>query len=391
MDTGNAIDVATPEGEIKTKALFDAMGRMGYQAAGIGERDLDRSWESLDAIRKRAAFPMLAANVRLQKSGQRLLDPYTIVTFDPKKWAAMRGKPLRVGVTSVIRYNPTFLKPGPGGDNIVVTSPGEELKTLIPEMRKKADFVVVLGSMPKDSARMLARDVPGIDVILSAYGGMVTMGDEIEGTTRMLYLGNQGKNLGEIRALPIPNGWQTTQTLHYLSSTYPEDPKMKEAVLSALGEINETNRQAAQARAQAPRPATGAAAAASGDRPTYAGSETCRDCHAEEWGIWKESRHAHAFDIMVARKVDYNPECVVCHVTGFRSRSGFEDATNTPGLVHVQCEACHGPASAHLRDPSIPYGRTSGDTMCRTCHTGENSPGYSFDVYWPKVSHGKGS
>ena len=43
--------------------------------------------------------------------------------------------------------------------------------------------------------------------------------------SRIVYVGNQGKYLGEIRAMRGSGSWETSQTLHYLNATYPEDPK----------------------------------------------------------------------------------------------------------------------------------------------------------------------
>ena len=40
VDSGNFSDNPTPQGDAKTRALVEAMGKIGYAAANVGERDV---------------------------------------------------------------------------------------------------------------------------------------------------------------------------------------------------------------------------------------------------------------------------------------------------------------------------------------------------------------
>ena len=57
-----------------------------------------------------------------------------------------------------------------------------------------------------------------------------------------------------------------------------------------------------------------------------------------------------------------------------------------PELAGVQCESCHGPAQAHLADPSAPYAKPPED-VCILCHTQEQDPHFDRAVRWPVVAH----
>jgi hypothetical protein len=47
--------------------------------------------------------------------------------------------------------------------------------------------------------------------------------------------------------------------------------------------------------------------------------------------------------------VDYTTDekCLICHVTGFNRPGGFTSLDETPEMIGVQCEVCHGPGSIY--------------------------------------------
>lgn len=118
---------------------------------------------------------------------------------------------------------------------------------------------------------------------------------------------------------------------------------------------------------------------------TYAGVEKCTECHQPFYDQWKNTRHADAFESLHEVGKDADPECVVCHVVGYRERGGFFSLDATPALANVQCESCHGLNREHLSDfsPMKPVNRNT----CLTCHTKENSPEFDYPVYLEKVRH----
>ena len=62
-----------------------------------------------------------------------------------------------------------------------------------------------------------------------------------------------------------------------------------------------------------------------------------------------------------------------------RSRDGEGGSSD---LLGVQCEACHGPGTAHARDGS--YAKAARES-CRTCHTSKWSPDFDFQEYWSRA------
>lgn len=145
----------------------------------------------------------------------------------------------------------------------------------------------------------------------------------------------------------------------------------------------------------------------------FVGADRCRECHPGAHQVWKNSKHSHAWQALVdygrptaelIRRGEvplkigrqYDPECAVCHVTGFGYHGGFVDANQTPHLLGNQCENCHGPASLHVANPKDPkyyrplrlsIGSRETEQKCRSCHDGDNDPHFDLEKYWPKVKH----
>jgi hypothetical protein len=82
----------------------------------------------------------------------------------------------------------------------------------------------------------------------------------------------------------------------------------------------------------------------------YVGVEACTECHAEERKVWDASPHAKAYETLQAKFVEYNLECVSCHVTGY-GKPGGSTVTHVEKLEDVGCEVCHGPGSLHVASP----------------------------------------
>ena len=360
------------------------MGDLGYQAANISERELMAGYDAFLERKKECKFPLVSANLVFQSNGKPITAPYTLLTLEPKKYPNLK-KPLKVAIAGVTRFNPTFLKGAPPKDNVIIANPVDEIKKYLPEMRRKADQVILLAAMSREDAHLLVKENPGIDLVLGGFGGMTTAVEEKEGSTAIFFIGNQGKYLAEMRMFEADGVTSLKSNLHYLNAAYPEDSVMKSRVDGALAEINNTGRMAAQL-AQA----SNGSAAEAGDGEevrNFLTAEACKECHGTEYAVWVESKHAHAMETLIHKDAEYNPECVGCHVVGFKRKGGFVDAKATPGMVNVQCEACHGPGARHVQNPGAPYGK-AGKPSCVGCHNHENSPSFEYTSYWARIRHG---
>ncbi len=98
--------------------------------------------------------------------------------------------------------------------------------------------------------------------------------------------------------------------------------------------------------------------------PSYAGPDSCKQCHATLVERWTETRHAKAFSSPVFQQ-DWSQKgsqisCLECHTTGYDSQSGKYAQEG------ITCEACHGPfQSGH---PDQPMSIKADANLCAKCH-----------------------
>ena len=49
----------------------------------------------------------------------------------------------------------------------------------------------------------------------------------------------------------------------------------------------------------------------------------CVRCHSQEMSKWSLTKHARAWETLILRGEENNPECIACHSTGYGQPGGF--------------------------------------------------------------------
>ena len=123
--------------------------------------------------------------------------------------------------------------------------------------------------------------------------------------------------------------------------------------------------------------------------PFFLGGTACANCHSGNTGEWDGTAHSHAWATL---QESGHPRsfCNPCHTVDNRvaGNSGYDDAPIAK-FENVQCESCHGPASAHVNTGGAPD-ITQIDVdwsaeACATCHQGTHHP---FFDEWVTSPHG---
>ena len=113
--------------------------------------------------------------------------------------------------------------------------------------------------------------------------------------------------------------------------------------------------------------------------PYYVGMEKCKECHPEHVETYSQWKYSKNFRILELREMEHDPRCLPCHTTGYGQPGGFVSVEETPHMKNIQCETCHGPASLHLRAPSVEEHQQTlsiPENICTTCHRQHKHMGY---------------
>jgi 2',3'-cyclic-nucleotide 2'-phosphodiesterase/3'-nucleotidase len=153
-----------------------AMSAARYDAMAVGNHEFNFGLDVLRKAQKEASFPWLSANTRTAADGSPAFPEYIVKTV-----GGVRIGVLGMTTPNIPTWEPERNRPGLKWEDPVVTA-----KRLVPILRnvEKCDFVAVLihsgpevdlktlepdGTEAENRVAALARDVPGIDLLLTGH------------------------------------------------------------------------------------------------------------------------------------------------------------------------------------------------------------------------------
>ncbi len=443
---------------LKYHATMKSLSAMGYAAIGLGEYEFAADLYDLlgtFTLNNPGKRPLVVAGNIL---GVAERDPEGKVTKTfsrTEKFPGMveafevvqpAGKPA-VAVVGVV--GPEVLAKVESVDKQYAFARNDAyLPVVLNEISKhqaKPEVRILLYAGNLDSAKKAAAAFPQFQVIVCQsddslppqYPAAVN-----DGKTLIIQVGHKGQHAGILGVFKVAGGYEFKYTLATLGEEYitPDEPERLKAqkVLPILEwYAEEVKRQDLLAEARKKAIPHQAQIQFPNLNLTYIGSDRCTGCHAAEFAKWSETKHAHAWDALTPKyskrpeNRQFDPECVVCHSTGFEYKTGFENEKKTPFLKHNGCENCHGPGSGHATNPKDPqllaaltpwrtkreeklpdlaFMKKMAETppidrgkvpmpaaqermvntvsgMCMKCHDTENDPKFDFWEYFPKIHH----
>jgi len=350
---------------------------MGYHAVNLGHRELSLGLEGLRSIRQDYGR-LVSANV-VDGNGSPVVEPYVVVEL---------SNGYRCGVIGVVDDR---IEPDQVGAGLRVVAPTEAIAKYLPELKQKADFIVLLAFMDEPRMQALAAQFFEVNVIVGGKVRQATTDPVLENRSAIVFNTDKGKNIGRLDIRHRKNSpWQYAGTMTVLEESMDKDARVT-ALVEAYKE---------QLKARDFRPVkddeeglSSISAARSKTADRYVGPESCRECHEVGFQIWLTSRHAHAFESLERQGHQYNPRCLKCHTVGYMASDGYVSQELTGHLKNVSCEACHGRGDHHNKlkaSQNIDAKKVLMKTpQCLDCHDKENSPSFNKDRYWEKIIHGK--
>jgi hypothetical protein len=417
---------------LKYETAMKALQALGYVGIALGENDYNLPLiEGLTrfTLQYPDAFPkVLAANL----ADRETLFPLNAQRSMVGTWQPAGGKD-RVPVVGVIGLTGRSAMKGIQDpaikflpNNQVLTAALQQMETAKVELK-----VLLFQGAYADAKECAQKFFPGkFDVVLClSEEDTPPSRPDVVGRTIIVRVGHKGKFVGVVGAYRTGKAAQPFELYYQKVDLGPEyetdaDREKGHPMIKLLQEYAQQVKDQDFVGRSPKTPITLA-----NEKLTYVGSQQCAGCHQAAFARWQQSEHSHAFDALVKKATkptlrQYDPECVVCHTVGFAHTGGYRDEQKAAFLKNVGCENCHGPGSAHVREPKnsryyaalspwkanptdllpAPEKLAKGiealaanekavllrvDRKCQECHDQDNDPHFKFEQYWPKVVHGK--
>lgn len=153
-----------------------AMSAVGYDAMAVGNHEFNFGVDVLHKAQREASFPWLSANTRNATDGWAAFPEYLVKIVGG----------VRIGILGMTTPNIPNWEPEKNRPGLIWEDPVATAKRLVPILRKKekCDFVIVLihggleadlktlvpdGTDAENRVMALAREVPGIDLLLTGH------------------------------------------------------------------------------------------------------------------------------------------------------------------------------------------------------------------------------
>jgi len=155
---------------LKSNVVASILNRLGYDAATVGNHDIETGHSVYDKARGEYKFPLLAANAIDEKTGKPYFVPYTIIKKNGLKVAIMG-----LITPSVPQWLPRSLYKGIRFEGMVETA-----KKWMPEIKKENPDIIIglfhsgMGNpddvdVDENSSLAVAANVPGFDVVFLGH------------------------------------------------------------------------------------------------------------------------------------------------------------------------------------------------------------------------------
>jgi hypothetical protein len=349
---------------------------MGYDAVNAGRREASLGAAKLRELQGEHGF-FVSANLTDTK-GELIFPPFRVVEV---------GDGYRIGIVGVVQEG---LDAADLGDDIAVQPAAEALGRILPELKRKSDFIVLLAFAGEEFMKGLAERFFEIDVIVGGDVMQPTNTPQQVNRAAMVYITDKGKGVGKLDIAFHDDGTRTYENgINMLLDTITDDP-------SVAGIVNEFKTRLAEMDFQPHRDdeegLTAITAARSDSANRHVAAQNCAECHPKAVASWETSKHAHSFDSLVARQHQHNPRCLKCHTVGYGASDGYINQELTPLLGAVSCGNCHGRGDSHARlrrgEDVLAAAAALISVNCITCHDPENSPEFNRETYWEIIKHG---
>ncbi len=209
----------------KGEAMIRFMNGVNYDLMALGNHDFDYGLQRTRELQQMATFPMRAANITDDNTQQPVFgEPYFIKETNGVKVAIL-----------ALGYRNTPKTGNPDNVKGLTFKVGQEVaQKYVPELRKKADIVVVLSHEGTAVDYKMAREVAGIDLIIGAHSHDILEPRTKIGQTYVVQAMSDAAVLGETELIIADDKLVDVKTHHHW--LWNEQLQPDAAILALIGE-----------------------------------------------------------------------------------------------------------------------------------------------------------
>jgi 5'-nucleotidase/UDP-sugar diphosphatase len=228
LDAGDTFQGTVFVNLFKGESILPILNSLSYNTMAAGNHEFDFGYEQLLKLKDMLKYPVINANV-FKADDTELLTPVYYAEVGGEKFAF---------IGFVTEETPILTHP----DNVkglTFKKPVEIAKKLVPELKKKADHVVVVSHVGIEVDREIAKNVPGIDFIVGGHSHTALKTPENVNGTYIVQDWEYGKSLGRADLYYLNNELVNfTGGLVEYDDKVEDDPQVAEMVENVVGQID---------------------------------------------------------------------------------------------------------------------------------------------------------
>jgi len=350
---------------LKADLIARVYQSIGIDAINVGELDLALGLDYLKVLEKTYDIPFVSANL-VDETNSPIFKPYIIKEINGRKIGIFG----LMGDTSDMVAKVKEIS----GGKILVMDLIQSAESVVKELKgKKVDIIIAMTHHDMGRNWVVARRVPGIDLIVGGHHKQKIKKPYNAGNTFIVQSGEKGQYQGMLELTFASDGARTAENeLVPLGPAISDDTRVKAMIDQYNDKVTSLYSSFKKEEVE-----------------VSLNARACETCHSEEFSIWQASDHARAFETLVKKSRQFNPDCLACHTTRFEQEGGFTMELQQPELRNVQCDSCHGNSARHLKDTESLPEQKPDRALCVKCHTPDRCPDFekNYQEEWQKIKH----
>jgi len=168
VDAGGFSRGSDPTSVLQNEYLIKGLAWLNYSAFNLGYRELNNKPSVLKKLELDNHIDFLSANILLKGTGKTAFKPYVIKELiSQARYKDLPFKKIKIAIVGLCDEDLAQLRLNQPNEPVLeYIDPLQTAKTVIPEVRKKADMVILLYYGKYEKMKSVATAVPGIDIVV---------------------------------------------------------------------------------------------------------------------------------------------------------------------------------------------------------------------------------